>query len=500
MRGYLAGSVSGVIVAGTGLVAASLLAPLKQVPMSNVQPEVLTTATAMPVLQAATLPQVSFAAAVHPAKSAVVSLIADAVTPSLPAVAGLPAIVAQAEQAEGTVAPQIPTYGGGAPLAQVAISEVLPVVPAVLVTPGTFSSPVVLAQATPEGAAPVTNETPAPLPEVIADDQVAPAPPAPTTGFDGAVADSPSAEPSTPPLPNIPKPPAQEGVVPEVAQISTQLIAQNAQEQQQESEPPKVHRGTEIGEDAGVVIRRPGTEDEAATQEATASGEQPATLRFATPFENPDDTPIISFVILDSIIQGLGPNDVSRLPFPVTIAIDPNSEDAMGRMTAYRDKGIEVMALARLPVAASPTDMEIALEGTFGQITDAVALLDTGEVGLGSDRATILQTLDWLSRDGRGLVSLSSGLNAAQRMAAREGVPAAPVYRDLDGSGEAERTIIRFVEQAAFRTRQQGQGVVMLGRLKPNTLRALIRWAERNDETQVRVAPVSAVLNGQDAE
>jgi polysaccharide deacetylase 2 family uncharacterized protein YibQ len=51
----------------------------------------------------------------------------------------------------------------------------------------------------------------------------------------------------------------------------------------------------------------------------------------------------------------------------------------------------------------------------------------------------------------------------------------------------------RFVDQAAFRARQVS-GVVLVGRVRPDTISALIWWGMANQDDQVAVVPVSAVF------
>ena len=98
-----------------------------------------------------------------------------------------------------------------------------------------------------------------------------------------------------------------------------------------------------------------------------------------------------------------------------------------------------------------------------------------------------------LASDGRGLVTKSQGLNSALREAESEGVPAGVIYRDLDGDGQDARVIRRFLDQAAFRARQN-DGVILLARMRQETIDALDAWNEANRAGQVALAPLSTVL------
>jgi polysaccharide deacetylase 2 family uncharacterized protein YibQ len=101
-----------------------------------------------------------------------------------------------------------------------------------------------------------------------------------------------------------------------------------------------------------------------------------------------------------------------------------------------------------------------------------------------------------LAADGRGLVTVSKGLNMALRAAEQAEVPAGLIFRDLDGDGQDVRVIRRFLDQAAFRARQE-TGVMLLGRMRPDTISALVLWGTANRAGQVALAPMSAILTAE---
>ena len=124
---------------------------------------------------------------------------------------------------------------------------------------------------------------------------------------------------------------------------------------------------------------------------------------------------------------------------------------------------------------------------------ETVLMLDAGEGRLQNDRAVTEQAVTLLADAGRGLVTVSKGLNMALRAAEGADLPAVAIYRDLDGEGQDARVIRRFVDQAAFRARQES-GVVLLARVRPDTISALILWGTANRAGPVMLAPTSAVL------
>jgi len=209
--------------------------------------------------------------------------------------------------------------------------------------------------------------------------------------------------------------------------------------------------------DAPVTIVTPPVEVETVTPAPLPTG--PALDVFAASFENPDDKPLIAIALLDDGAMNGAVTAVTSLPFAVTVVMNPDLPDVAQRMADYRAAGVEVAVQASLPTGAAASDIEVALEGTFSQINQAVMLVDTGAGGLQGDRSATEQTMARLATDGRGFLTASKGLNATIRAAEKAGVPATTIFRDLDADGQDARVIRRFLDQAAFRARQES-GVV----------------------------------------
>ena len=64
---------------------------------------------------------------------------------------------------------------------------------------------------------------------------------------------------------------------------------------------------------------------------------------------------------------------------------------------------------------------------------------------------------------------------------------------NFDGKGQTAVVIRRFLDQAAFKASQEG-GVIMVGRLREETLAALLVWGLQDRAGSVALAPVSAVI------
>ncbi len=72
-------------------------------------------------------------------------------------------------------------------------------------------------------------------------------------------------------------------------------------------------------------------------------------------------------------------------------------------------------------------------------------------------------------------------------------MPSATLFRDLDGDGQDQGLIRLTLDQAAFRARQEG-AVVMLGRLRADTISALLLWGLQDRGNTIELVPISSVL------
>ena len=155
--------------------------------------------------------------------------------------------------------------------------------------------------------------------------------------------------------------------------------------------------------------------------------------------------------------------------------------------------GFEVLAMVDLPQGAQPSDAETTLAVAFSRLPEVIGVLEGLGAGLQPDRATADQVTAILGQGGYGLVTQYKGLNTMPKLAVKEGVPAAPVFRDFDSKGQTPTVIRRFLDQAAFKAGIEGS-VIMMGRMRPETISALLVWGLQDRASQVALAPVSAVL------
>jgi polysaccharide deacetylase 2 family uncharacterized protein YibQ len=246
----------------------------------------------------------------------------------------------------------------------------------------------------------------------------------------------------------------------------------------------------------GVTIRRPVGDDTAAPEEMETTAQMNALVDFAAASGDAQSKPLLSIVLIDDGSMSAAAAALAGLSFPVTIALDPGQDNAADLMQQYREDGFEVAVIAKLPEGAVPSDVEVTFESVFKTLPETIAVLDIGEAGLQLDRGVTDQAMNILASQGRGFVTVSQGLNMAGRAAEQAGVPAVVVYRDLDKDDQDARVVRRFVDQAAFRARQES-GVVLVGRVRADTISALILWGSANQDDQIAIVPLSAVLNAQ---
>ena len=235
------------------------------------------------------------------------------------------------------------------------------------------------------------------------------------------------------------------------------------------------------------------TAEAPASEAAPVDPDAPAIDQYKAAFDNAEGKPTMSIILLDEGQLDGAAQALADVPFPVTVVLDPTRPGVSDAMAAYRAAGLEVAVLAALPAGARPSDVEVTFGAAFGALPESVALVDPGEGNLQGDRAVMAQAMAALAEDGRGLVTISRGLNTGVQAAEDAGVPTGLIFRDLDSQGQDARAVSRFLDQAAFRARQE-PGVILLGRMRAETLDALSSWGEANRAGQVAMAPVSAVL------
>ncbi|MCH2077642.1 MAG: divergent polysaccharide deacetylase family protein [Rhodobacteraceae bacterium] len=247
----------------------------------------------------------------------------------------------------------------------------------------------------------------------------------------------------------------------------------------------------------GVTVNRLTDSQQAEEKVETATDVEPqdprAIIRNAMTddWAGPDDRPLVSFILIDEAGDAALLGALGSFDGPLTFALPATASQAA--RDRYRNAGHEIVVIADIPEAAQPSDIEVVMEGSMIAVPEAVAVLDGTLSGFRGDRRVAEQVVDILGASGHGMVTVAQGLDAASQIAGREGVPSGTIYRDLDAQGQNNSVIRRFLDQAAFRAQQEGQ-VILLGRLKAETISALLIWHQQDRASRVNLAPLSAVL------
>ena len=188
---------------------------------------------------------------------------------------------------------------------------------------------------------------------------------------------------------------------------------------------------------------------------------------------------------------------LAALPFPVTFVLDPLADGAAEAAAIYRKAGQEVVMLATgIPDGATPGDLEQSFAGMAATLGESVALMDTPKAAFQDDGKLSAEVVTLLADQGRGLVTFDRGLNAADQVARREGLPTVTIYRSLDDEGEEAPLIRRYLDRAAFKAAQEGQ-VVVIGSTRADTITALMEWTVEGRAASVVLAPISALMQDQ---
>ncbi|MCF6443590.1 divergent polysaccharide deacetylase family protein [Nereida sp. MMG025] len=476
-RGVIAGVVWGVVVGSTGVVATHMIAPPVSVAPTDVVDVAPIAAGQAPEI-AATDPQ---------APAAPSSPQPENMAPVLEGADVAQAPVADTETAERPqTTAQAPDLGDDAPTAPPVGVEVQIEAP-VLPNPQALAPTAPAPEAEPEAI----TQTEAP-----ADTQV----------------DASAAEPTT--SPDVTAPEAEDIAAlaePEASQDTTQPAAQTEQAPAEPEPAPQqipsvveTSQGGTIGNLAeGVTTNRLPTigadapTDEAAQDTAAPQTTPEATGRaiedFAVTVDVDPTKPLMSMVLIDDGSVEIGPEALQSFPYPISFAVDASLPNAAALMQQYRAAGYEVMALTNIPEGTQPSDLEVAVEAYLSSVPEAVGLFEVSGRVVQTDPDLRAQMIDIAADRGLGLLSYQAGLNPLQQDAARSDVPAAVVFRDLDGDGQDASVIRRFLDQAAFRASQEG-GVIMVGRVKPETISALLIWGLGQRAARVSLVPISTLL------
>jgi uncharacterized protein len=249
-----------------------------------------------------------------------------------------------------------------------------------------------------------------------------------------------------------------------------------------------------IGDDAAPAEDGAAPEDaETAVLPEAVLGTTPLEL-FRRDFDNPDAKPLFAIILIDDGIPAEERARLAALPFAVSFALDPLAPHSADAARIYRDAGQEVVMLASgIPQGATASDLEQTFQALDMAMPEAVAMLDRIEGGFQDTLDLARQAVPIVAEQGRGIITYERGLNSADQVARREGVPRATIFRVLDAEGESIPKMRNYLDRAAFKAAQEGR-VLVIGRAQEQTVAAILEWTVEGRAASVALAPVSAVL------
>lgn len=366
------------------------------------------------------------------------------------------------------------------------------------------------AEAQPEAPPPALAAAAPDLPAgdaATADPGDLPVPDLPLPGLTGGVAELPagtSASEAVPETADAPPPPPLTPAEEALLQPAPVPAAEPAPALIVPDEPPVTGQGSLPADSAGTPAvagvetgRLPQIGDEPAAPVTEAAPDtRPLTL-FARPFTREEGKPLFSILLVDPGGPAVDRATLAALPFPVTFVIDPMAPDAATAAALYRAAGQEVvMAATGIPAGATAADLEQTFQAHAAALSEAVAVIDLPEGGMGEDRPLATLAVPVIEAQGRGLITYDVGLNAGDQVARRADMPAATVFRRLDADDESKPVIRRYLDRAAFKAAQDGQ-VMVIGTTRPETVAAILEWTVEGRAATVSLAPASAVLLAQ---
>lgn len=235
------------------------------------------------------------------------------------------------------------------------------------------------------------------------------------------------------------------------------------------------------------------TPAEASDYDRTMDETLPPLKRYARDFENPDQKPLF-VILLEDNGEDVQRDVLAQSGLPLTVVIDPLSDGAAERAAVWRYGGQEVvLALSGVPEGATPGDIEQTMQILADKLPQSVGLIDPVGQAFQGDRQKSAQIVGILADQGRAVVSYDQGLNAADQVARREGVPSAVIFRRFDPEAATAPAVKRYLDRAVFKAAQEGQ-VVVIGSLRDDTIAGLMEWSIEGRAASVAIAPLTALF------
>lgn len=224
-----------------------------------------------------------------------------------------------------------------------------------------------------------------------------------------------------------------------------------------------------------------------------------ALVEHAIAFGGDPSRPMMSIILIDEGGSSELRAGLTALTAPITFGITADIEGAGDVAEQYAGAGFELVAvLPQEGNLALTTDSETdevtpTIARVLANVPNAATILDPIDSPLPQNRRLAGALLETLKRTGHGLLThRGNGLNNVPIIADQEGVPSELIYRVIDevpGSANIALALERAVLDAS-----RGGSVIVVGRVRQETVTTLFSWLLGSGAREVTIAPVSAIL------
>ncbi|MEM1266971.1 MAG: divergent polysaccharide deacetylase family protein [Pseudomonadota bacterium] len=206
--------------------------------------------------------------------------------------------------------------------------------------------------------------------------------------------------------------------------------------------------------------------------------------------------PLMSIVLLDQGAPQTLREGLLSLSAPFTFGVEADLENATDITTTYRTAGYEVVAV--MPAeqqiverGGDPALLADLVSATLAAVPGSTALVDRIDGPMPLDQALAARAIDAVTVTGHGLLTHRGiGLNDVPDRAREANVPSGVIYRVVD---EIPSAVAAELARALVEAQDNGS-VIVMARMQPETVTALISWLLGPAANAVSIAPVSTVL------
>ncbi|MDC3309735.1 divergent polysaccharide deacetylase family protein [bacterium] len=218
-----------------------------------------------------------------------------------------------------------------------------------------------------------------------------------------------------------------------------------------------------------------------------------ALFDFAQDFKADPKLPKMSIILLDDGTHNINLDILEAFPYPITFALAPSWKGAAAAMKNYRRRDFEVIVLAEFADDVIPEEARILLQNDLRRLPEAVAVMEAYQGSLRARPAMLERITKLIKSTGHGLVLLPKALGTVNALVVKTGVQTATISQRLDDKDQNARQIRKILDQAILKARNDG-AVIVIGKFRYETIKALMLWGLQDRVNHVALAPISALL------